>query len=126
MTACDQARERARQVVGRRLADERTAARSGLDDSEKLQAAEGLAYGRPGDLELLRQLTLRRQLVARAEIAFLEETLDLLDDPLVKPASPDGLDDGQVLPPQALYVAKRTVFYALVRWSDHAAARVVR
>jgi len=120
MTACDQAREWARQVVGRRLADERTAARSGLDDSEKLQAAEGLAYRRPGDLELLRQLALRRQLVPRAEIAFLEETLDLLDDSLVKPASPDGLDDGQVLPPQALYVPKRTVFRALVRWSDHA------
>jgi len=59
MAARDQARERSRQVVGRRLADERPAARSGLDDPEKLQGAERLADGRPGDLELLRELTLR-------------------------------------------------------------------
>ena len=114
MTACDQARERARQVVGRRLADERTAARSGLDDPEKLQRAEGFADRRTRDLKLLRELTLRRQLVARAKVAFLEETLDLLDDPLIEPAAPDGFDDGQVCLPRRCMSRNRPTF---VLWS---------
>jgi len=44
---------------------------------------------------LLRQGALGRELVARSELALFEERLDLLDDALVKPAAPDGLDDGQ-------------------------------
>jgi hypothetical protein len=46
-------------------------------------------------LELLRQRALGRELIAGPELALLEERLDLLDDALVEPAAPDGLDDGQ-------------------------------
>jgi len=69
---------------------------------------------------LLGQLTFRWQLIACPQVPSLEETLDLLDDPLIETAPPDGLDDGQALPPQLLYVAKRTGIRALVRWSDQA------
>jgi hypothetical protein len=48
-------------------------------------------------------------MVAWAEIAFLEETLDLLDDALVEAAAADRLDDGQ-----GRYLPKD----AVVRWSD--------
>src|SRR5205807_2434363 len=59
------------------------------------------------DLELLGQLALGGKLIAGTQIAFLQKTLDLLDDPLIEPAPPDGLDDGHRRPPAAL-----------VRWSD--------
>jgi len=100
MAAGDEARERSGQVVRRGLANERPATRSGLDYTEKLQGAEGFADRRTRDLKLLRELTLRRQLVARPQVAFLEETLDLLDDPLIEPAAPDGFDDGQACLPR--------------------------
>jgi hypothetical protein len=55
---------------------------------------------------LLGELSLGRKLIARAQVALLEESLDLLDDALIEAAPADRLDDGQVLPP------------VLVRWSD--------
>jgi hypothetical protein len=100
--------ERTDQIVGGDLADERAAASPRLDDPEELERSEGLADGRPGDLELLRQRTLGWQLIARPELALLQERLDLLDDALVEPAASDGLDYGQFGPPPEL----------LVRWSD--------
>jgi hypothetical protein len=48
---------------------------------------------------LLRQSALGRELVARPQLALREERLDLLDDALVEPAAPNGLDDGQFGPP---------------------------
>jgi len=44
---------------------------------------------------LLGELSLGRKLVAGTEIALLEETLDLLDDPLIEADAADRLDDGQ-------------------------------
>jgi hypothetical protein len=71
----------------------------GLDDAEELERAKRLADGGARDLELLGERALRRELVARQELALLQEGLDLLDDALVEPAASDGLDDGQFGPP---------------------------
>jgi len=45
---------------------------------------------------LLSELSLGRKLVARPKVTLLQETLDLLDDPLIEAAATDRLDDGQV------------------------------
>jgi hypothetical protein len=95
VAARDEAVERPRQIVGRDLPDERAAAGARLDDTEQLERAEGLAHRRAGDLELLGEGALGRELIAGPEFALLEERLDLLDDALVEPAAPDGLDNGQ-------------------------------
>jgi len=58
---------------------------------------------------LLCELPLGRELIARAKVALLEETFDLLDDALIEAAATDRLDDGQGAPPRKL---------PLVRWSD--------
>jgi hypothetical protein len=58
---------------------------------------------------LLGELSLGRKLVAGTEIALLEETLDLLNDPLIEADAADRLDDGQ-----GLTSPKKP----LVRWSD--------
>lgn len=95
MAARDEAVQRPREIVGCDLTYESAAARPRLDDAEELERAQRLADGRTRDLELLGQGPLGRQLIAGPELAFLEERLDLLDDALVEPAAPDGLDDGQ-------------------------------
>src|SRR5438093_4060879 len=99
MAARDEAHERSREIVGRGLADEGAAAGSRLDNPEELECPERLANGRPRYLELLGELALRGKLVAGAEVALLEETLDLLDDSLVEAAPADRFDDCQVSPP---------------------------
>ncbi|MDQ2914783.1 MAG: hypothetical protein M3T56_16265 [Chloroflexota bacterium] len=97
----DEACEWTCQVVGRRLAYEGAAAGSGLDYSEKLEGAQRFADRSTRDLELFGELPLGRELVAWAEVALLEQTLDLLDDALIEAASADRLDDCQgALPPQ--------------------------
>jgi len=58
---------------------------------------------------LLGELSLGRKLVAGTEIALLEETLDLLDDPLIEADAADRLDDGQ---------GSTSLTMPLVRWSD--------
>jgi hypothetical protein len=78
------------------LADERAAARARLDDPEELERAERLADGRARDLELLRQSALGGELVTGVELTLLEQRLDLLDDALIEPASPYGLDRRQL------------------------------
>ena len=78
-----EALEGLREIVRSRLADERAAARPRLDDPQELERAQGLTDRGPGDLELLRELPLRRELVAGAQVAPLEQAFDLLDDPLV-------------------------------------------
>jgi hypothetical protein len=60
-------------------------------------------------LELFGQLSLGRELIARAKVALLEKAFDLLDDPLIEAAATDRLDDGQ-----GLTSPKKP----LVRWSD--------
>jgi len=92
-----EARERTSEIVRRRLPDERPSAGSGLHNAEKLERTESFANRRTRHLKLLRELSLRRKLVARAEVALLEKSLDLLDNALVKAASADRLDDGQGL-----------------------------
>jgi len=99
VAARDEAVKRSDEIVGRDLADERAAARARLDDAEELQRAQRLADRRSRDLELLREGALRRELIAGPELAPFEERLDLLDDALVEPAAPDGLDNGQFGPP---------------------------
>src|SRR5919198_844573 len=88
--------ERPREIVRRGLAHERPASCARLDDAEQLERAERFADGRARYLETVRELTLGRQLVARLQIALLEERLDLLDDPFVEAAAPDRFDDGQL------------------------------
>ena len=88
------------------MTDEGAAAGTRLDDAEELERSQRFANRRPRDLKLLGELTFGRELITGAKVALLEKTLDLLDNPLVKAAPPDRLDDGQGLPP------------ALVRWSD--------
>jgi hypothetical protein len=87
----------------------------GLDDAEELERAQRLANGGARDLELLRERAFGRELIAGPELALFEERLDLLDDALVEPAAPDGLDDGQFRPPRWL-----------VRWSDQNGKRLRR
>jgi len=90
-------RERAREIVRRRLAHERATTGSGLHDAEELERAKGLADRCARHLELLGELSLRRKLVARAKVTLFEESFDLLDDALVQAAPADRLDDGQGL-----------------------------
>jgi hypothetical protein len=101
--------QRTGEVVGRGLPYESAAAGSGLDDAEKLKGSERFANRGARDLELLRELSFGRKLVAGAKVAFLQEALDLLDDALVEAAATDRLDDGQGAPPRKK---------PLVRWSD--------
>ena len=100
MTARDETGERTGQIVRRGLPDERAAAGACLDDPEKLERAERFTNGRTRDLELLRELSLGRKLVAGTEVALFEETLDLLDDALIEADAADRLDDGQGLTSQ--------------------------
>jgi hypothetical protein len=113
VTARDEPGERTSQIVGRRLPDEGPAAGSRLDDPEKLERSQRFADGCAGDLELFGELSLGRKLIARAKIALLEETLDLLDDALVEAAAADRLDDGQGGPPAVP-----------VRWPDQSRGEV--
>jgi hypothetical protein len=46
---------------------------------------------------LFGELSLGRELIARAKVALLEKAFDLLDDPLIEAAATDRLDDGQGL-----------------------------
>ena len=103
VAARDEAVERTDEIVGRDLTDERAAAGPRLDDPEELERAQRLADGRPGDLELLRERALGRELIAGPELALFKERLDLLDDALVEPAAPDGLDNGQFGPPRRVW-----------------------
>jgi hypothetical protein len=97
MPARDEAGQRTREVVRRGLTNEGAAARPRLDDPKKLERAERFSNRSARNLELLRELPLRWELVARAEVTLLEEALDLLDDALIEAAPADRLDDGQDL-----------------------------
>ena len=109
MAARDEASERTGQIVGRRLTHEGATAGSRLDDAKKLERPQRFANRGARHLELLGELPFGRELIAWTEIALPEKTLDLLHDPLVKAAAPDGLDDGQEVASQNK---------PLVRWSD--------
>src|SRR5205814_5677610 len=87
-------------IVRRGLPNERAASGSCLHDPKKLERAERFTNGRTRDLELLRELSLGRKLVAGTEVALFEETLDLLDDALIEADAADRLDDGQGLTSQ--------------------------
>src|SRR6185503_1161401 len=95
----DEAVQRPHEVVGCHLTDERAAAGVGLDDPEELERPQRLADRRARHLELFGERALGWELVARPELALLQKRLDLLDDALVEPAPPNGLDDGQFGPP---------------------------
>jgi hypothetical protein len=95
VTASDERLKRPREIVGRDLADERAATGACLDDPQELEGAQRLTDRCARDLELIGEGALRRELVAGVQLALFEERLDLLDDALVEPAAPDGLDGGQ-------------------------------
>src|SRR5207245_9528804 len=95
VAARDEALQRLHQVVRADLADEGAAAGPRLDDPEELERPQRFPHRGARDLELLRERALRWQMVARMELAPLQELLDLLDDPLVELAAPDRLDYGQ-------------------------------
>ena len=95
VAASDERLQRPSEIVGRDLTDERSATRARLDDAEQLECAQCFADGRARDRELVRERALGGELVTRMQLALLEERLDLLDDALVEPASPDRLDGGQ-------------------------------
>jgi hypothetical protein len=109
VAARDEAGEGTREIIRRGLADERATAGPRLDDAEKLERSQRFANGSARDLELFGQLSLRRELIARAKVALLEQTFDLLDDPLIETDATDRLDDGQ-----GAYLPEKP----LVRWSD--------
>src|SRR5438045_2285099 len=79
----DEPGERTRQIVRRSLPYESAAAGAGLDDAEKLERPQRFTNRRARDLELLGELSLGWELIAGAKVALLEQTLDLLDDPLI-------------------------------------------
>ena len=93
----DEPGERTRQIVRRSLPYESAAAGAGLDDAEQLERPQRFTNRRPRDLELLGELSLGWELIAGAKVALLEQTLDLLDDPLIETNATDRLDDGQGL-----------------------------
>jgi hypothetical protein len=95
VTARDEAGERPSEIVGRGLPDEGAAAGAGFDDAKKLERAQRFADRCARHLELFGELALRRKLVAGTKVAFLEQTLDLLDDALIEATAADRLDDGQ-------------------------------
>jgi len=100
--ASDERLQRPREIVGGDLTDEGPAARARLDDAQELERAQRLTDRRARDLELIGERALRGELVARVQLALLQERFDLLDDALVEPAAPDRLDRGQFcLPKQA-------------------------
>ena len=83
-------RRRHHHHVGHRLSDlragrrshERPAARADLDRDQphRLERAQGVAYGHPADAELLRELALGRETVARLEAPGQDRGADLLGD----------------------------------------------
>jgi hypothetical protein len=95
VTADDEVRQRPGEILGDRATDERAAAGARLDDTEELERSERLADRRARDLELLCERPFGRQLIARVQLAAVEESLDLADDVLVQPAPADGFDDRQ-------------------------------
>jgi len=95
VAARDEAGERTGQIVRGSLPNEGAAAGARLDDAEELERPQRFANRRARHLELLGELPLGRELIARAQVALLEEALDLLDDALVEAAAADRLDDGQ-------------------------------
>jgi hypothetical protein len=89
---CQQRRcHRGDQVVAGQRPHERAAALPPLDQAAQLQGAQRLAHRRAAHLERLGQHALGRELVAGAQIALLDEALDLLDDVLVDAAAPHRL-----------------------------------
>jgi hypothetical protein len=104
----DEAGQRLREIVGGRLTHERAAAGAGLDHAEQLECAQRFAHRSAGDLELLGQLTLGWKLIAGAQIAALQQALDLVDDALIEPAASDRLDYGQFPPPLAIWSGGQT------------------
>jgi len=96
MPASDERLQRPSEIVGGDLTDEGSATRARLDDAQELERAQRLTDRRARDLELISERALRGELVARVQLAPLQERFDLLDDALVEPASPDGLDRGQL------------------------------
>ena len=89
VTPRDERLKRPREIVGRDLLHEGAAAGARLDDAEELQRAQRLAHRCARHLELVRQGTLRRELLAGLELALLEKGFDLLDDALVQAAAAD-------------------------------------
>lgn len=88
----DEGLQGAREVVGCDLPDERPATGPRLDDAAELERPKRFTDRCAGDLELVRERALRRELIAWTQLAALDERLDLRDDPLVELGSPDRLD----------------------------------
>jgi hypothetical protein len=62
------------------------------DELQSLEHAEGFANGAPADAELLGELALAREAVARSEAALKDLFLDLVDHPFPGPLLLDALE----------------------------------
>jgi len=71
VTPRDETLEWTREVVGLDLSHEGAAAGTRLDDAQELERAQRFANRRPRDLELVRERSLGRKLVAGSKLAFL-------------------------------------------------------
>src|SRR6185503_3136819 len=78
--------------VDRDVADEGALAGPDLDQPATLQGAKGLTHRGAADHELLGEVALGRQLIARLQLALRDQLLDLADDLLVDSRALDGLD----------------------------------
>jgi DMSO/TMAO reductase YedYZ molybdopterin-dependent catalytic subunit len=83
LTAQNRRRQRRDERLGVSSADERSAALTALDDSLHLQSPQRFSNRRAADAESLRELTLRRDLVAWRPAPLTNEGVNLLDDVLV-------------------------------------------
>lgn len=86
--------ERFENDLGRRLGDPRPLAAVDRHQPHLLQRKQRLAHGRSADAELLHQLALGRQLVARQILAFVDHHLEAAGDLLVEPTAADDADGG--------------------------------
>ena len=91
----DEELQRAEQIGGVERGDVGAAALAGLDHAEDLQAPHRLAQARAAHLQHLREVALRRKLVARLEVAGPDQVEDLLRHLVGDRVALDRRDDRQ-------------------------------
>jgi hypothetical protein len=71
------------------IADDRALALAGLDQSDKLQDADGVADRRPADTKSLGEFSFGRQAITSAQPAIGDQTLDLGNNFFIDTSPPD-------------------------------------